>query len=295
MVWPAIIAAGAAIGSSLMGQRGARETNEANAEIAREQMAWNSFEADKSRLFNAEQAAKQMDFQEAHIHSQRAWSENMANSAYQRAVGDLQKAGLNPMLAYSQGGAPTPATSAPGGAAGSGTAASYHSLPNRQNVAQAGLASAAQALQLQNMAKQGENIDADTALKREQAGMTGASANKIKYETERIITGEIPKLRKEIDWITKQEVNSEDRRLLDQAHTELAKMQKHVEEGRIGYVEAQSALAKIETELKKLQIPEAKAYAEKFKGDFGKDVTPYLREVLDILRVLIYGRGSWRP
>lgn len=39
---------------------------------------------------------------------QREWSANMAGSAYQRAVIDMKAAGLNPALAYGQGGASTP-------------------------------------------------------------------------------------------------------------------------------------------------------------------------------------------
>lgn len=49
---------------------------------------------------NKKQAQAQMDFQE-----------RMSNTAYQRATADMQMAGINPMLAYSQGGA-----SSPGGA-----------------------------------------------------------------------------------------------------------------------------------------------------------------------------------
>lgn len=61
--------------------------------------------------FNAKQAS-----------IQREWEERMSNTAYQRQVEDMKKAGLNPYLAYSSGGAFTPsgasARSGQGGGAG---------------------------------------------------------------------------------------------------------------------------------------------------------------------------------
>lgn len=57
-----------------------------------------------SGLFNSSAASSNRDFQR-----------DMSNSSYQRAVKDLKAAGLNPMLAYGNGGASTPngAVSAP--------------------------------------------------------------------------------------------------------------------------------------------------------------------------------------
>lgn len=65
---------------------GTKETNQTNKDIA-----------SQATLASAEQATRQMHFQE-----------RMSNTAYQRAMMDMEEAGLNPILAYQQGGASTP-------------------------------------------------------------------------------------------------------------------------------------------------------------------------------------------
>lgn len=64
-----------------------------------------------ANAINAQNQANQQAYNSAEAQKNREWQERLSNTAYQRAMEDMRKAGLNPILAYSMGGASTPAGS----------------------------------------------------------------------------------------------------------------------------------------------------------------------------------------
>lgn len=71
--------------------------NSTAVDIARETNAFNERMMDKNIVINRE-----------NVEAQKRWQEQMSNTAWQRAVSDMKAAGINPMLAFSKGGASTP-------------------------------------------------------------------------------------------------------------------------------------------------------------------------------------------
>lgn len=78
----------------------ARETNSFNARQAEIDRQFQQMSADKAMRFEAEQAEKAMQYNNLQAERAMQFEKSMAETTYQRAVADLRKAGLSPLLAY---------------------------------------------------------------------------------------------------------------------------------------------------------------------------------------------------
>ena len=175
-------------------------------------------QAAAANAFSAQQSQAQMDFQE-----------RMRSTQYQTAVLDLQKAGLNPMLAYTQGGAGTPA-----GASATGQQAQI------KNPVEGG-ASAASLM---------ANIEADLALKTSQVDVNKENVKNISADTMLKLLND-PKIRQETKNLIQQE-------MLLREQTAVASAQKT-------YTSALEAVERNKAMIQRLgEIPEARSKGKYF-------------------------------
>lgn len=72
------------------------------------QMGYNTLGAIQQGIYNHIEQNAAMSYNSAEALANREFQERMSNTSYQRAVEDMRKAGLNPILAYANGGASTP-------------------------------------------------------------------------------------------------------------------------------------------------------------------------------------------
>lgn len=83
-----------------------------NSQSMLKQMGYNTLQAIMQGVYNHIENSVAMNYNSAEALANREWQEHMSSTAYQRAVEDMKKAGLNPILAFANGGASTPGGSA---------------------------------------------------------------------------------------------------------------------------------------------------------------------------------------
>lgn len=72
------------------------------------QMGYNTLGAIQQGIYNHIEQNAAMNYNSAEALANRQFQERMSSTSYQRAVEDMKKAGLNPILAFANGGASTP-------------------------------------------------------------------------------------------------------------------------------------------------------------------------------------------
>lgn len=72
------------------------------------QMGYNTLGAIQQGIYNHIEQNAAMNYNSAEALANRNFQERMSSTSYQRAVEDMKKAGINPILAFANGGASTP-------------------------------------------------------------------------------------------------------------------------------------------------------------------------------------------
>lgn len=242
---------GGPTGASIGGSLGGALDGQGDKKYAEGQQA-------DANQFNSAQAQLNRDFQE-----------RMSNTSYQRGMADMREAGLNPMLAFSQGGASVP----------TGSQASY---PVSAGPSHLSAAAAMRSAEASTIAASASAQQANTA-----SSIGDATISKIKQEVSNLKTDQergnavIENLKVEYqnlvkDGYNKTEIGNHLRAMVDKLRVEVPFVS-----SQIFLNDVKASLTEVETRLKKFDVDAAGAF-----GNLGREAGQ-LKPIFDILRMFI--------
>lgn len=272
---------------------GGKDTNDTNVDIHQMDNQFNAEQADRNRLWQQGMWERQRDVNIDEAQKQRDWQTTMSNTQYQRAVGDMEAAGLNPMLAYSQGGAGTPSggQASVGGPSG-GSTASAQSPPLIQNKLTAAINSAGAIADLANKLSSADLIAAQVAKTKADTDVATNTASKIPVDQEYVFQS-TQKLKYEISQVITATDEAATRIDLNKARTRLTKMEEQLAAGQITLNDAREELTRTENQLSKYRLAGAKNQSEHDETGWGAAM-PYLTDATKLINAAATARFGFR-